>query len=160
MNLRFLLITIVLLYPVLGGCQPERRGLFGMGSLDHLDYAERLTREKKYPEAIEEYHRHIADRSKLKDRPEWENPEFYQLIIGDLYLAQDDPQAALQAYELAHERGVAEGLVMDRYRLLASWYEKRGEFQKGADVIIKHRTKDPVLFDLMLDRLMREITAK
>lgn len=126
----------------------------------NLRKAEEFTRQERYDQAIESYRRHIEVRLEKEDRPEWENPYFYYLIIGDLELGQGHIAKALAAYELAQRKGVAKSLVSDRYRLVASWHESHGELNKAASIAEHYRELDPLLFDLMLDRLSKQIVLE
>ena len=86
-----------------------------------------------------------------------ENPYLYLLDIGDIYLEQGQVEQALKEYELAEKNKVKQGYVNDRYRNVASWYEKKGELRKALEVLKKYRKKDVILFDLMLDRIAKKI---
>ncbi len=133
-------------------------GCFSSGP-EQLTQAEGLTSEGKHDEAIAAYRQHIAERLETTDRAEWENPYFYLLSIGDIELSRGNVDAALAAYEEAEREKVDPPLVADRYRAVASWYEERGELQKALDILTKYREKDPLIFDSMLDRIARELTA-
>ena len=122
--------------------------------------ADRLSKEKKYQEAIDEYWRHIEDRLAVSERPNWENPYLYLLDIGDLYIEQGNVGEALRYYELAEEKHVKQGYVNDRYRGVAAWYESRGRLRDAIEHLEKYQDKDPLLFDLMLDRLSRELVEQ
>lgn len=132
---------------------------FSFGT-DHLRKAEELSRQRKFDEAILEYQRHISYRLSLAQRPEWENPYFYLLIIGDLLLENGKPDEAIRSYLDADEKKVHSGLVSDRLRGVASWYTEHGNYSAAIDVLRTHRDKDPLLFDAMLDRISKELTAK
>ena len=123
-----------------------------------LHTAEELTTEGKPDEAIAAYRKHISERLETVDRPEWENPYFYLLNIGDIELSRGNVDAALAAYEEAEREKVELPLVADRYRAVAMWYEEHGQLQKALDVLTKYREKDPLIFDSMLDRVARELT--
>ena len=86
--------------------------------------ADKLSKEKKYEEAVKAYWDHINFRLSVKDRPVWENPYIYLLDIGDLYLEKGDVEQALYHYELAEKKRVKQAYVNDRYRYVASWYEE------------------------------------
>lgn len=135
-------------------------GCFGRGSVSPLQRAEELTRQEKYQEAIAVYRVHIADRIEVADRPEWENPYFYLLMIGDLQLRDDHPESALESIELAERYKVEPGLISDRYRAIASWYEHRGDLSRAMEVLRRYRGRDELLFDAMLDRLAREMVLR
>ncbi|MFO0415922.1 MAG: hypothetical protein ACK5Y6_01420 [Pseudomonadota bacterium] len=121
--------------------------------------AEALTQDGKYQEAIELYQRHIEDRLATRSKPEWENPHFYLLKIIDLQLQMSDPQAALNTCKRAKELGVESTLISDRYRAIAAWHTERGELTQAFEVLKTHRQHDPLLFDALLDKLARKMTA-
>lgn len=123
-----------------------------------LHAAEELSSEGKPEEAIAAYRSHISERLETPERPEWENPYFYLLNIGDIELSRGNVDAALAAYEEAEREKVELPLVADRYRAVAAWYEEHGELQKALDVLTTYREKDPLIFDSMLDRVARELT--
>jgi tetratricopeptide (TPR) repeat protein len=121
--------------------------------------AEKLTAEKQYAQAIEAYQRHIEHRLSLADRPEWDNPYIYLLDIGDLYLEQGQVNRAIETYELAEEKEVRSEFVNDRYRHIAAWYEKQQQREKALEILNQYRSRDPLLFDLMMDRIAKDIVA-
>ena len=86
--------------------------------------AEQFRSEKKYPEAIAAYTQHLQNRLESADRPDWENPYFYDLLIGDIQLEKGDLVAAKSAYLEALEHNVEEPLFLDRMRQLAKKYEQ------------------------------------
>jgi len=133
--------------------------LFGSSANDHLRIAEEYTRQGDIAGAIDRYARHIAYRESIPDRPEWENPHFYELMIGDLELRRNDIAAALAAYERAERAGIEPGLVSDRYRSAGSWLEQNGRFEEALTLLRRYRERDPLLFDAMLDRIARAVTA-
>lgn len=121
-----------------------------------LQQAEELTRQDRIDDAINLYQEHIQTRLAVKDRPEWENPYFYLLIIGDLNLRSGRVEQALLAFNHAETEGVDRGLVSDRYRSVASWHERSGQLDLAISILIKYRDRDQLLFDSMLDRIARE----
>ena len=135
-------------------------GCFRSSERDHLRRAEEFTRQNKFNDAIETYRRHIAYRLSLKDRPDWENPYFYLLIIGDLELRQESLDNALSAFSEAEKKGVEAGLVSDRYRSLGTWLEKKGRLTEAIKLLSDFRDRDPLLFDAMLDRMAKDLTAQ
>jgi tetratricopeptide (TPR) repeat protein len=127
-------------------------------SSQHLKKAEEFSRAEDYEKAIMHYKNHIADRLSAKDRPEWENPYFYYLIIGDLYLLQGKVSSSLAAYNMAEDNGVDVTLVADRYRYVASWHENKDEWEQAFYLLQQYEDRDPLLFNLIMDRLGRKIT--
>lgn len=134
-------------------------GCFSSGP-EQLTEAETLTSEGKHDEAIAAYREHIVARLGTADRPEWENPHFYLLNIGDIELSRGNVSAALAAYEEAEREKVEAPLVADRYRAVASWYEEHQQLQDALTILTKYRERDPLIFDAMLDRIARELTAE
>lgn len=122
--------------------------------------AEQLAAEGKHQEAIAVYERHISDRLAVSDRPEWENPYFYLLSIGDLYLSMEQPDQALKSFQEAEKQGVSADLVSDRYRALASWYVEHQQLEKALQILKTYRERDSLLFDSMLDRVARALTEQ
>ena len=122
----------------------------------HAGRAEVLAKEGKYQEAIDEYELHLEQRLASESRSEGENPYFYKLLIGDLYLELNQVDKAVEAYEVALEREVRPGLTKERFRRLGNWYSERGEIEEGILVLKKYRELDPLLFDLEIDRLHKE----
>jgi predicted Zn-dependent protease len=101
---------------------------------------------------------HIAERGRVANRPEWENPSFYLVLIGDLELGRDRVDQALENYVEADAAKVDEALVSDRIRSVAKWYEDRQRFGEAFALLQKYRLRDPLLFDPTLDRLGKKIT--
>lgn len=133
---------------------------FWRGQVYHLQRAEELARQNKMDEAIDEYRLHMRERLALNDRPQWENPYLYLLLIGDLYLAKADLSKAQESYSLAELNKVDAHLISDRFRALASWHEKRGDLEAAIAVLTTHRQRDPLLFDAMLDRISKELVKR
>ncbi|MCB0320801.1 MAG: hypothetical protein KDD60_07725 [Bdellovibrionales bacterium] len=123
---------------------------------EHLRLAERYQRKKQYSLARTSYLHHIQARLSVKDKPEWENPHFYYLLIGDLFLSEADIPEALKSYDMARKNGVDIGLVSDRYRLVANSLAKNGDFDGAIEILNTYHDYDPLLFDMMRDRLARE----
>ncbi len=134
-------------------------GCFNQGS-ENLRQADELSREGKYEEAIEAYRKHMEYRLTVTNRPEWENPYFYLLLIGDEYLHRGEPAKALEQYEEAERQKVHPTLISDRYRAVARWYEEHGQLQLSLDVLKKFRDRDSLLFDAMADRVARALTEQ
>ncbi len=135
----------------LGGCSH--------GSYRLLEQAETSTRNGDTGAAIAAYEKHIAWRLSLTDRPEWENPSFYQLLIGDLFLNDGRWQEAMARYELAHTAGIDSRLVGDRIRSVGLWLESKGELQQADQVLRTYRALDELLFDMALDRVARALVT-
>ncbi len=125
-----------------------------------IDEAQALEQQGKSEKAIQKYIEHIELRLAEPKRPSWENPYFYFLLIGDVYLKDGDVEKALGAYETAEENKVESVLVTDRYRSVANWYHQRGQSDQALKILEKYRDRDPLLFDAMLDRIAREIVRR
>lgn len=126
----------------------------------HLQRAEEFSRQGRYDEAIAEYRAHIEQRRTFSKRPAWENPWFYLVLIGDLSLAKGDVDGALRAFEEAEKQGVEAILVSDRFRYVARWYEREGNLAKALEVLRTYRERDPMLFDLISDRIAKELLLR
>ena len=127
------------------------------GTRNKLDHAEEFLRQEKYDQAIDIYKNHMRDRLSLKNRPEWENPYFYYLLIGDIELRRSNVEQAMEAYYTAQKNNIHISLISDRMRYVAGWYEEQGKLEEAIEVLKEHRKLDPLLFDAMLDRISKEI---
>jgi tetratricopeptide (TPR) repeat protein len=134
-------------------------GFSSQGS-SSLYRAEEFSQQERYEDAIASYRDHIEDRLSERTRPDWENPYFYLLRIGDLQLRMNQPTAALESYDLAEKEHVEASLISDRYRAVANWYIERAKLQEAFDLLQKYRDRDSLLFDAMLDRVGRALTAQ
>lgn len=134
--------------------------VFRWGQYRYVEQAEELLRQEKFEEASEAYRRHVEDRLAAKNRPQWENPYFYYLIIGDIKLRSNKVTEALAAYEFAEKQKVEPQLVSDRFRYVAQWYEKKGDLKSAMEILTKYRERDPLLFDAVLDRMAKELTTQ
>ncbi len=139
-------------------------------SSDELRRAEELTKEGRYDEAIAAYKEHMESRLEVTNRPEWENPYFYLILIGDVQLSRGDPVAALTIYEESESKLAScedpeakkfhETLLSDRYRAVASWYAEHEQFERALEILRRHRNRDTLIFDAHLDRVARALTEK
>jgi len=142
---------------IFSACHPL---FLGQERVSLLQEAEELLRQERYDDAVQTYERHLKNRLALEHRPEWENPYFYYLMVGDIRLKQDRGEEALASYLRAQSEGVDLLLIADRIRTVARWYERRGELEQANELLMKHRELDPLMFDTMLDRIARAITAR
>lgn len=124
-----------------------------------LHRAEELSSNERYEEAIVAYREHIDDRL-AAERPEWENPYFYLLKVGDLQLAMEQPEAAVGTFAEAERQQVDLDLVSDRYRSVAHWYLDHGKPHQAFDLLKTHRQKDSLLFDALLDQVGRSLVER
>jgi tetratricopeptide (TPR) repeat protein len=131
--------------------------LFDGGDMSHLREAEMLSRQGRYDDAIRAYEQHLLRRLEVDDRPEWENPYFYKLLIGDIHLRENAVDRALDAYQEAHRHGIDTVMVADRLRSVGRWYEQRGDYKRAFELLTAHRELDPLLFDTILDRVARRM---
>lgn len=127
---------------------------------EKIRQAEELSRQGEYDTAIVLYREHMQERLEVEDRPVWENPYFYLLLIGDVQLGQGQPELAIVTYEEAERLKVEPTLISDRYRAVGRWYQEHGQSQKALEVLTKYRDRDSLLFDAMLDRIAKELTAQ
>lgn len=144
---------MILLWTGVAGCTR-------LGGGTKLELAEQLLRENRHEDAIAAYRAHIENRLAISDRPEWENPQFYLLVIGDVYLGQGDITNALACYDQAAKEGIHPSLISDRYRSTAKWYEDRNQLKEAMEVLKQHRELDTLLFDAMLDRIAKTLTEQ
>lgn len=114
----------------------------------------------EYDAALQVYHEHIHERLRASERPEWENPYFYLLLIGDIQLQMGKPDDAVLSFIEAEREHVQADLVSDRYRAVAAWYIEHDQLDKALDVLKTYRDRDSLLFDAMLDRVARLLTAR
>lgn len=126
----------------------------------HATQAEELEEQGKLEEAIAQYEKHIEKRLRAKSRPDHENPHFYQILIGDLYLRLDRPDAAKQAFESAHQNGVNVEFVSERFRRLAHWYAKRERFNEALELLARYRELDPFMYDIDTDTIHKQLVKK
>lgn len=139
---------------ILVGCLPFS------GSPGPVQKAEELVALGEYHEAVRVYHAHIHERLMASERADWENPYFYLLFIGDIQLRMQEPGDALLSFIEAEREHVQSDLVSDRYRAVASWYIEHGQLEKALDILRTYRDRDSLLFDAMLDRVARLLTAQ
>lgn len=149
--------VVLILLSLVTACSLFREANMNLASAPDLRAAELALRQKDHSAAIEAYKRHIKARLSAKERPDWENPYFYMILIGDIKLKEGDIEGALAAYEEAEEHDVDPGFISDRYRYVASWQEQEGNLADAIDTLTKYRDRDPLLFDLMADRIARKL---
>lgn len=130
---------------------------FSTNSSPYRVEADSLKEQDRFDEAVTAYWKHIHYRLAIKDRPTWENPYIYLLDIGDIYLKQGQVDRALEHYKLADKYDVDRGYVNDRYLSIARWYEEHGELHKALAHLQIYSERDPIIFDLMMDRIAKQI---
>jgi len=152
-KLRDILLGLFLMQ--LGAC-------FLFGSSDrssHAMKAVKLREAGNFDQAIEEYRLHIATRAEDSSRPEDENPYFYEILIGDLYLEKKDPNRAIESYLIAKDKGVEIPLVSFRVRKVASYFREQGKLKEALDLLQKYRSMDDFQFDADIDELSKELVS-
>jgi tetratricopeptide (TPR) repeat protein len=122
-----------------------------------LTQAEEFSGNGEFERSISAYEEHIKTRLD-STKPEWENPFFYYLKIGDIYLRQNQPDKAISAYLTAKQKGIDKLMISDRLRALASWYEKNKQLEQALKLLTTHSELDPILFNAMLDRIARKLS--
>lgn len=164
MNLKSLILknpAAVLKYAVLTSLMIFLCSCHGFsGGKSKLDKAEDLVQQEKYEEAITIYKEHMSERLSAKNRPDWENPYFYYLLIGDIELRRSNVNAAIEAYKTAQANDIPINLISDRMRYIATWYEEKGEYEEALAILKANRQLDPLLFDSMLDRISKDLILK
>ena len=127
------------------------------GNASHARTAERLRTQGKMEEAIAEYKKHIAARLSEPTRPAGENPYFYWILIGDVYLEADRPEDAKRSYLEARDHDVDIAFVIDRLRGIARYFEQRKEYEEAIKLLKEFRQMDDFIFDYDIDRLSKEM---
>ena len=124
----------------------------------YLDKAEAAKERQNYSSAIQFYKEHIEFREKDRKAPK-ENPYFYLLMIGDLYLKNEDPLNAEKTFVEAIEKDVSKPLCAERIRMIAKYYSENNSYEEAFKLLEFHRELDPLLFDLDKDNLHKEFIA-
>lgn len=159
----------ILLAIFLSGITLYCAGCLSLGKSQAI-IAEELRKEGKFKEAIEHYETHIENRIADSKRSAEENPHFYYLLIGDIYLEIDQFDDARGAYDTARENIILKEtnieetplalLVLDRYRTLGSYLEKQEKLQEAIDLLKEYRDLDPAKFDHDIDRIHKKMVKK
>ena len=123
----------------------------------HAKRAEELTASADYLGAIKEYEQHMQERRRNPKRPAEENPSFYNLLIGDLYLRLDDFDKAKDAYERAQKDQVTPDLVNERFLRLGRYLREQSKFEQAIILLQQHRALDPLLFDFEIDQTHKDM---
>lgn len=133
---------------------------FGPFPPSQAKIAEGLRKEGKLSESIAAYRKHIEDRFNDERRKTDENPNFYHLLIGDIYLEEKQPLMAESEYKIALKKEIEQGFLTYRFRELALYYEKIGNFEDAVRVLKEYRKLDELLFDGTLDEVHKREIAK
>jgi tetratricopeptide (TPR) repeat protein len=129
-------------------------GAVGCSMPHTLEDADLYRSMREYDTAIKLYKEHVEYRLG-QERPDWENPYFYYLTIGDMYLEKGDVHQALLAYRTAHNNGVEIDYISHSYRKAAEWLANQDRFDEAKALLNKHQELDPILFHAALDRISR-----
>jgi tetratricopeptide (TPR) repeat protein len=125
----------------------------------HSQIAAKLRDEKKFEEAIQEYYKHIDSRLKDSRREAEENPFFYLIMIGDIYLEEGNTGEAIRTYLEAKSKQVEGPLVVDRIRKVAGTLRDSGKYKEAIDLLRGHRDLDTFSFDLDADDILKEAVS-
>ena len=150
---KLLPLVLGLLLISLGSC-----AFFGFGrGPSHARVAAQLRADKKYDEAIVEYRKHIDARLNDSRREPEENPYFYLILIGDIYLEEGKTDDALASYVEAKDKEVEVALVVDRIRRIARAMKDAGKYRDAVALLKKYRELDEFVFDLDIDENLKAI---
>ena len=152
--------ALLLIAILLSACHFSFFSISFEGRSSYAQIAEELRNQGKNKEAIENYELHIQDRLNNPNKPNDENPYFYKLMIGDIYLDLKEPENAAKSYTEAKEKGVNHYLVSERFRFIARYYEKQGELEKAFAALRQFRDLDPLMYDMEADRIHKLIIKK
>lgn len=123
--------------------------------LSHARIAEQLRAEKKYSEAIAEYERHIEARLVAPGKDQDENPYFYKLLIGDVYLESGELKMAEKSYIEAVDKGVDKQVASSKMRGVSDKLVELGKSDEAMELLRRHRELDPLMSDLEIDRIFK-----
>ena len=126
----------------------------------HAKNAEEALQAGELDQAISEYRLHLDERLDDPNRPNWENPYFYSVLIGDIYLKQDLPERAKDSYLLAKENRVSNDVIVDRIRSLSRYYAAKGNLEEALSLLKEFRNLEPLMIDFDIDQLHRKIIEK
>lgn len=141
-----ILIFLIVTFLVLSGCYARETT---------LHQASQLEKDGKIMESISMYEKHIHEREK-SDREEWENPQFYRLIIADLKASLNDIDGALHEIKSADDAHVDPQLILDRVRKIAIKIAENGDTHRAIELLDNYRTINEVLVDATIDRIARK----
>ncbi len=155
------IICLASLLVSLSGCQLYYGVWFGGAPNQESEAkkAESLSSVGKYLEAIQHYKKHIENRFRDSRRLPNENPRFYNLYIGDLYIKLDRPAEAEEQYALALREEVDSKLVADRVIRLSRYFVTKGRYAQAIALLRKNRELDPDAFDSEIDETHKKSVA-
>jgi tetratricopeptide (TPR) repeat protein len=119
-----------------------------------------LEEQKQFEEARAVYKKHQVYRLSRRERAEWENPYFYSLLIGDLYLKEGKATDSLTMYEEALRHKVEAHLIDDRILKLGVWYMEKGLYGEAISLLSKYQKRNPLLYESALDKASKELTKR
>ncbi len=120
-----------------------------------LNKAELAFEENNYAEAVLLYDKHREERQNTKDRPSWENPSFYHLVVVESLLKLNKPEEAEARILLGIKEGVDNALIVDKLRLIAEWYVKNKDLTTAIDFLDKYHHLDEEYIDGIIDGLSK-----
>ena len=128
------------------------------GVSDPLTATDALLRKREYQSAIDLLRVHISERINSANLPAGENPYFYLILIADIELSMSAPENAIKTCEEAEHHAVDHSLILDRYRSIAHWYVAHKRLKEAFELLQKHKDRDPLLFNALLDQVSRLLT--
>ena len=107
-------------------------------------------------QARKNYFRHMKKRLLDESRPNDENPFFYLVLIGDIYLKEEKLERAFYFYRVGHGKKVKTPLIAYRIRKVALAYHKNKQSEIALDILREYRELDEFAFDAEKDKIHRE----
>jgi tetratricopeptide (TPR) repeat protein len=142
------------------GCIYFYKGSLSLSPTSEVSTAEQYEKKGSYNEAIKLYRDHITSRLEDTKRPDWENPYFYEVTIGDIEKKRGNIENALKEYESALSHQVDTALIADRIRQISMYYENKNDLQISFELLKKYRSLDTFLFDNDLDRISKKLAEQ
>jgi tetratricopeptide (TPR) repeat protein len=155
------ILTIIILFSPFFACKVQgviyHEKLPGITSKTHAEAAENLHEKGFNEDAIKEYQKHIEYR--LTKNPDFkiENPYFYQILIGNIYLELNELDSALNAFKIAKEHQVDKALVVDGILQITKALIQGNKLEEAMKLVNDYRALDPLLFDVERDRIHRNM---
>ena len=123
--------------------------------MSYAEIAQQHEARGEYDQAISSYLKHID--SRLQTKIIGENPYFYYLLIGDIYLKTEDPLAAKKAYDTARTNKVEASFVVDRAKLLAKYFSSKNNFDQAISTLNEYRELDSAAIDYEIDFIHKQM---
>ena len=130
---------------------------FSFRTMSYAEIAQQYESEGEHEKAISFYLKHVDVR--LQANIAGENPYFYYLLIGDIYLKADDPLAAKKAYDTARTNKVEASFLVDRAKLLAKYYSEKSSFDQAIAVLNEYRELDTMAIDYEIDFIHKQMLS-